>query len=93
MTQNGGAVSPKVTSTMTARGYFLANCLGFAAWCWCTAGALAQERPATPQSEGAGPPAEVAGLSDFPWHTVEWVERRYKIEAMRSAGDTTPHQS
>jgi hypothetical protein len=55
---------------------------GLVAWLWCTAGAFAQERPASPQPEGVGPPAGVVGLGDFPWETVEWVERRYKIEAM-----------
>ena len=39
--------------------------------------------PVLPQPAGAGPPANVVTLSDFPWHTFEWIERRYKIEAMR----------
>jgi hypothetical protein len=39
--------------------------------------------PVLPQPAGAGPPANVVALSDFPWHTFEWIERRYKIEAMR----------
>jgi hypothetical protein len=44
---------------------------------------LAQARPATPSPEDAGPQAVAGAPSDFPWETVEWVERRYKIEAMR----------
>ncbi len=44
----------------------------------CTAGGAA---PPTPQPEG--PAANVVVLSDFPWETVEWIDRRYKIEAMR----------
>jgi hypothetical protein len=67
---------------MISRSHFIAICFGLAAWFWCT-DAFAQTRPATPQPEGAGTPADVAVLRDFPWHTVEWVERRYKIEAMR----------
>jgi hypothetical protein len=75
-------------STMISRRHFMAICFmaicfGLAAWFWWTAGAFAQQRPATPQPENAGPPADVVGLSDFPWHAVEWIERRYKIEAVR----------
>lgn len=82
MTQKGGAFSPRGTSTMTACRHFMAICFGLAAWFWCTAGAFAQERPASAQPEGAGSRAGVVAPSDFPWDTVEWVERRYKIEAM-----------
>lgn len=67
---------------MTACRHFMAICFGLAAWFWCTAGAFAQERPASAQPEGAGSRAGVVAPSDFPWDTVEWVERRYKIEAM-----------
>jgi hypothetical protein len=83
MTQEGGAFSPKKASTTPTRCYAMATCLALMAWFWCTAGGLAQERPATPQSESAVPPAEMRALSDFPWDTIEWVERRYKIEAIR----------
>ncbi len=68
---------------MTARRRFMAICFGLAAWSWCTAGAYAQERPASPQPEGAGRPAVVVVPSDIHWDAIEWVERRYKIEAMR----------
>ncbi len=83
MTQKGGAFSPRGTSTMTAHRRFIAICFGLAAWVWCTAGAYAQERPASPQPEEAGRRAVAQLPSDFPWHTFEWVERHYKIEAMR----------
>ena len=78
-----GAVSPRRASTMTSRRHFMAICFGLAAWFWCTGGAFAQERPASPQPHDAGRPAVVVVPSDFPWDTVEWIERRYKIEAMR----------
>jgi hypothetical protein len=39
--------------------------------------------PVLPQPEAGGPRADVVVLSDFPWETVEWIERRYKIEVMR----------
>lgn len=48
-----------------------------------TAGAFAQERPASAQPEDAGRPAVAEASSGSPWDTIEWVERRYKIEAMR----------
>lgn len=60
---------------------FVATCFGLAVWfCWIM-GAFAQPRPATP-GEGSGRPADVVVTKDFQWPTVEWVERRYKIEAM-----------
>lgn len=43
----------------------------------------AQEPAASPQPKDAGRPASVVVPSDIPWDTIEWVERRYKIEAMR----------
>jgi hypothetical protein len=67
---------------MTSRRRFMAVCCGLAAWFWYTAGAFEQQRPPTPQPEGAGRPAVVVP-SDFPWHTFELIERRYKIEAVR----------
>lgn len=57
-------------------------CCGLAAWCLCTASAFAQQRPPTPRPEGSGPPAIVV-TSDIPWHTLEVIERRYKVEALR----------
>jgi hypothetical protein len=65
---------------MISRRRCMAICVGSAAWFSCTAGGAP---PPTPQPAGAGPPANVVTLSDFPWHTFEWIERRYKIEAMR----------
>jgi hypothetical protein len=60
----------------------MAICFGLAVWFWCTAGAFAQAPPPTPQPDDAGRPGVAAALSGI-WDTVEWVERRYKIEAMR----------
>lgn len=68
---------------MTSHWRFMAMFFGLAAWFWCAAGAYAQERPASPPPEGAGRPAAVVVPGDIPWHTFEWIERRYKIEAMR----------
>jgi hypothetical protein len=60
----------------------IAVCFVLAAWFCCAPAVFAQPRPATPQPDGSGRPADVMVTKDFPWHTVEWVERRYKIEAM-----------
>lgn len=65
---------------MISRRRYMAICFGSAAWFSCTAGGAP---PPTPPPEPAGPAADVMGLSDFPWETIEWIERRYKIEAMR----------
>jgi hypothetical protein len=46
-------------------------------------GAFAQERPASAQPENVGRPAVAEALSGIPWDRILWVERRYKIEAMR----------
>ena len=55
-------------------------CCGLAAWCWCTT-ALAQQRPPTqPESWDR---AAIVVPGDIPWHTLEVIERRYKVEAMR----------
>ena len=78
-----GAVSPRRTSTMTSRRRFMAICFSLAAWFWCTADAFAQARPTSPQPKDAGRPAVAELPSGNPWDTIEWVERRYKIEAMR----------
>jgi hypothetical protein len=61
----------------------MAICFGLAAWFWCTTGAFAQARPASPQPEDAGRPAGAEAPRGNPWDAIEWVERRYKIEAMR----------
>jgi hypothetical protein len=66
---------------MISRRQLMAICFGLAAWFWCTAGAFAQTRPGTPP-DGSGRSADVVVPIDFPWETVEWIERRYKIEAM-----------
>lgn len=65
---------------MTSRTRFIAICFALAVWFWCTAGAFAQERPASAQPDD--PTTRAAALSGI-WDTITWVERRYKIEAMR----------
>lgn len=57
-------------------------CLGFAAWCWCMTNAYAQEREPSASPQDGGHPALVAP-GHLPWDTFVWVERRYKIEALR----------
>jgi hypothetical protein len=46
-------------------------------------GAFAQERPASAQPENAGRLSVAEASSRIPWDTILWVERRYKIEAVR----------
>jgi hypothetical protein len=67
---------------MTSRKRLTAICFGWVAWFSCTAGAFAQAPSPTPQPDDAGRPGVAAALSGI-WDTIEWVERRYKIEAMR----------
>lgn len=59
--------------------------IGFSvvAGCWCTPGAFAQVRPASPQPEDAGHPTIAEASRATRWDTIQWIERRYKIEAMR----------
>lgn len=68
---------------MTSRWRWMAICFGLAAWFWCTGGAFAQEGPVSAQPEDAGRPAVAAASSGTPWNTIEWVERRYKVEALQ----------
>ncbi len=57
-------------------------CAGLAATFSCTAAGFAQSEPA-PQLNPAGTPTLAGAPSNIPWHTFEWIERRYKIEAVR----------
>jgi len=54
-----------------------------AAWFWCTTDAFAQAGPTSPQPEDADHPTVAEASSSFNWDTIRWVERRYKIEAIR----------
>jgi len=63
--------------------YVMAICFSVVAGFWCTPGALAQERPPSPQPEDAGRPTVAEASRATRWDTIQWVERRYKIEAMR----------
>src|SRR5688572_3787517 len=77
------AVLPRRTSTMTSRRRFIAICFGLAAWFWCTADAVAQAQPTSPQPGDADHPTVAKASSSINWDTIRWVERRYKIEAIR----------
>ena len=68
---------------MISHRHFMAIYFGFAAWFWCTGGAFAQARPASPQPEDAGRPTVAEVSRATRWDTIQWVERRYKIEAIR----------
>ena len=68
---------------MISRRYVMAICFSVVAGLWCTPGAFAQERPASPQPEDAGRPTVSEASRATPWDTIQWIERRYKIEAMR----------
>ncbi len=67
---------------MTTSKHFMAVCVGLAAWSWFTVGANGQEGQPTPPQDTSRP-AAVVSTSDIPWHDLTWVERRYKVEAMR----------
>ena len=68
---------------MISRRYVMAIGFSVVAGLWCTPGAFAQERPASPQPEEAGRPTIAEASRATPWDTIQWVERRYKIEAIR----------
>ena len=65
---------------------FMVCCFGVAAGLWGTAGASAQEPQATAQPEVAGSPGLAQLSGDIPWNGISWIERRYKVEAMRKTG-------
>jgi hypothetical protein len=68
---------------MISRKHFLAICFSVVAGLWCAPGVFAQVRPASPQPEDAGHPTVAEVSRATRWDTIQWVERRYKIEAMR----------
>lgn len=68
---------------MISRRYVMAIGFSVVAGFWCAPGAFAQERPASPQPEDAGRQTVAEASRATPWDTIQWVERRYKIEAMR----------
>ncbi|HSA86339.1 MAG TPA: hypothetical protein VLE46_09160 [Nitrospira sp.] len=59
-----------------------AICIGLAASFWFTVSANGQEAQIA-QLNDTSHPATVVTPNDIPWHDLTWVERRYKIEAMR----------
>lgn len=62
----------------------MAICFGLAAGLWCTADAFAQAHPTSPQPGDTDHPIVITEASNsINWDTIRWVERRYKIEAMR----------
>ena len=68
---------------MISRRHFVAICFSLVAGLWCTPGAFAQARPASPQPEDADRPTVAEVSRATRWDTIQWVERRYKIEAIR----------
>lgn len=78
------AVSLRKIPTPTSRKRFITIFFGLAAGFWCTADAFAQARPISLQPGDVDHPAVVTeASSSVNWDTIRWVERRYKIEAMR----------
>ena len=68
---------------MISRRHFMAICFSLMAGFWCTPGAFAQARSASPQPEDADRPTVAEASRATRWDAIQWVERRYKIEAMR----------
>ena len=68
---------------MISRRYFVGICFSLMAGLWYTPGAFAQASPASPQPEDAGRPTVAEVSRSTRWDTIQWVERRYKIEALR----------
>ena len=68
---------------MIARRHVMAIGFSVVAGFWCTPGAFAQVRPASPLPEDASRPTVAEASRAIRWDTIQWVERRYKIEAMR----------
>jgi hypothetical protein len=59
-------------------------CLGLLIACGDSTIAFAQEPEGKPQSAAASEGRSLGQVSgDIPWDTIEWVERRYKVEALR----------
>jgi hypothetical protein len=56
--------------------------LGLAA-ALCAAGACAQEPAVAQERQDTEPRPRIVVPPDIPWHTFSWIERRYKIEALR----------
>ena len=77
-------VSPRKTSTITTHRHSMAISFGLAVGLWCTADAFAQAHPSSPPLEYTNHATVVTeASSSINWDTIRWVERRYKIEAMR----------
>jgi hypothetical protein len=68
---------------MISRMRWMAICFGLVVWSWYATSAFLQERPASQQAAEVGRPIVAAVVSGNPWDAINWIERRYKIEAMR----------
>ncbi|CAG9934001.1 hypothetical protein [Candidatus Nitrotoga arctica] len=76
--------SPRWTQTINASKRFVAICLGLMAALGATADTFAQALPSSPSLVDTDYPTVVTKVSSsINWDTIRWVERRYKIEAMR----------
>ena len=68
---------------MISRKHFVAICFTLMAGFGCIPGAFAQARPASPLPQDADHPTVAEASRATRWDTIQWVERRYKIEALR----------
>jgi len=68
--------------TLISRRRWMTIGFGLVAPFWYAASAFLQEDPASQQATEVGP-IVAAAVSDNPWNAIKWIERRYKIEAMR----------
>ncbi len=67
--------------TFTMR--FLACCFGLAVWCWGPGVGAAHEPEAKPQpATGSDGQSFMQVSENIDWDTIEWIERRYKVEAL-----------
>lgn len=62
---------------------FISICLSLVAWFWSTANAFAQPLPTSSQPKDATRSTIVDVSNRIDWNGIRWVERRYKIEALR----------
>jgi hypothetical protein len=77
------AISPRRKFVMVVRTHFITACFSLIAGFGCIPGALAQDRPSSPQPEVAGHSTVVDVSGSINWNEYKWIERRYKIEAIR----------
>jgi hypothetical protein len=67
---------------MASRKKIITFCLGLAACSWCAANAVEYSQPTSPKPGEADQPTAAEASSRINWD-ISWLERRYKIEALR----------